>query len=425
MQRPKLIRTATVASSLDILLKGQLHFLNQHFDVIAISGHDDHLDIVRNREGVETIDVKIERQISPTKDLISLIKLYIAFKNEKPQIVHSITPKAGLLSMIAAYFAGVPVRIHTFTGLIFPSKTGILKELLIFLDKVLCRFATDIYPEGLGVKNDLIAFKITKKPLKIIANGNVNGIDVDFFNGNINDNGNDNGNDNINDNSNDNINGNDNSNDNSNDNDNINDNINDNLKKELNINEKDFVFIFVGRLVKDKGINELVNVFMKINSENPNTKLLLVGPFEQDIDPVLPEIFTIINTHKSIIAVGHQSDVRPYFSIANCLVFASYREGFPNVVMQAGAMNLPSIVTDINGCNEIIVDGQNGLIIEPKNENSLYNAMQLVLLDLDLIHKMKSKSRDMIVTRYDKNVVWSALLEEYNQSIYNSNPKKL
>jgi glycosyltransferase involved in cell wall biosynthesis len=416
MQRPKLIRTATVASSLDILLKGQLQFLNQYFDVIAISGQDEHLDIVKNREGVATMDIKIERKISPIKDLISLIKLYKAFKKEKPQIVHSITPKAGLLSMIAAYFAGVPVRIHTFTGLIFPSKTGFLKQLLIFLDKVLCRFATDIYPEGQGVMNDLMAFQITKKPLKIIANGNVNGIDVDFFknknNRNINDNININGN------VNDNING------NINDNENINFNGKDSFKKKLNINVKDFVFIFVGRLVKDKGINELVSVFIKINTENPDTKLLLVGPFEQDIDPVLPEIFTAIKTHKSIISVGHQSDVRPYFSIADCLTFASYREGFPNVVMQAGAMNLPCIVTNINGCNEIIIDRQNGIIIEPKNAQSLYNAMQLVLLDLDLMHRLKSKSREMIVSRYDKNVVWDALLNEYNLTFMEHNPKK-
>jgi glycosyltransferase involved in cell wall biosynthesis len=379
MSKAKLIRTATVASSLDILLKGQLQFLNQYFDVIAISGQDSHLDVVKSREVVTTINIKIERQISPIKDLISLYQLYKVFKKEQPQIVHSITPKAGLLSMIAAYFAGVPVRIHTFTGLIFPSKTGFLKQLLIFLDRILCRFATHIFPEGNGVKKDLIAYKITNKPLKIIANGNVNGIDIDYFNNNVN----------------------------------FNINTNLNLKKELNINEKDFVFIYVGRLVKDKGINELVKVFLQINENHPHSKLLLVGPLEQELDPILPETIFEIENHKSIIAVGHQIDVRSYFSIADCLAFASYREGFPNVVMQAGAMDLPCIVTNINGCNEIIVDRQNGLIIEAKNEKSLYNAMQLVLTDPDLLYNLKSKSRQMIVSRYDKNVVWNALLEEY------------
>jgi len=390
MQKLKLIRTATVASSLDILLKGQLEYLNQFYTVIAISGNDNHLENVRKREGIPTIDVKIERQISPIKDLISLIKLYRVFRKEKPQIVHSVTPKAGLLSMIAAYFARVPVRMHSFTGLIFPSKTGFLKILLINLDKVLCFFATNIYPEGQGVKNDLLQYKITKKPLKIIGNGNINGIDTEYFNE-----------------------------------DNCIEIEKQKLKDELEIKTTDFVFIFVGRLVKDKGINELVKAFSKLNKEHTATKLLLVGPFEQEIDPVFPETFDTIKNNPNIISVGHQNDVRTYFAISNCLSFASYREGFPNVVMQAGAMNLPSIVTNINGCNEIIIDNKNGIIIEPKDELSLYNAMKLVLNNPELLYSLKQNSRQMIVSRYNKNIVWEAILNEYNATLNSSNPKKL
>lgn len=380
MQKPKLIRTATVASSLDILLKGQLEYLNQFYTVIAISGNDNHLENVRKREGIPTIDVKIERQISPIRDLISLIKLYRVFRKEKPQIVHSVTPKAGLLSMIAAYFARVPVRMHSFTGLIFPSKTGFLKILLINLDKVLCFFATNIYPEGQGVKDDLLQYKITKKPLKIIGNGNINGIDTEYFSEN-----------------------------------NCNEIEKQKLKNELDIKTTDFVFIFVGRLVKDKGINELVKVFLKLNKEYTATKLLLVGPFEQEIDPVFPETFDAIKNNPNIISVGHQNDVRTYFTISNCLAFASYREGFPNVVMQAGAMNLPSIVTNINGCNEIIIDNKNGIIIEPKDELSLYNAMKLVLNNPELLYSLKQNSRQMIVSRYNKDIVWEAILNEYSK----------
>ena len=165
----KLIRTATVSLSLDILLKGQLQFLSQNFDVVAISGQDKHLIEVEDREKVKTIAVAFERKIAPFRDLISLFKLYKVLKKEKPFIIHSITPKAGLLSMIAGYFANVPVRIHTFTGLIFPSKKGLMQQLLIVMDKILCRFATHIFPEGNGVKNDLLQYKITKKPLKINA----------------------------------------------------------------------------------------------------------------------------------------------------------------------------------------------------------------------------------------------------------------
>jgi glycosyltransferase involved in cell wall biosynthesis len=379
--KPKVIRTATVAISLDILLKGQLQFLNQQFNIIAISGDDVHLKNVRTRERVETIAIKIERQISPINDLVSLFKLYKTFKKEKPQIVHSITPKAGLLSMIAAYFAGVPIRMHTFTGLIFPSKTGFLKRILIILDKVLCLFATNIYPEGQGVKDALVAYKITNKPLHIIANGNINGIDLDYF-----------------------VNAN-------------NYNNQQQLKAKLNISEADFVFIFVGRLVRDKGINELISVFDKLNNNFINTKLLLVGPFEQENDPILPCTLQKLNNHKAIISVGHQADVRPYFEIADVLVFPSYREGFPNVVIQAGAMNLPSIVTNINGCNEIIIQNKNGLIIEPKDETALFSAMQLLLENKELTAQLKNNARELIKARYDKNIVWDGILNEYRKFV--------
>jgi hypothetical protein len=136
MQKSKVIRTSTIALSLNILLKGQLSFLKKYYDVIAVSGENEDLRVVENREGVKTQDITMQRQIEPFKDSISLIKLYFYFKKEKPQIVHSITPKAGLLSMVAAYLARVPIRIHTFTGLIFPTRSGVMKRLLIVMDKM-------------------------------------------------------------------------------------------------------------------------------------------------------------------------------------------------------------------------------------------------------------------------------------------------
>lgn len=178
---PKIIRTSTIALSLNVLLKGQLNFLNNYFDVTAVSGDGSDLHEVAQRERVRIIPLEMQRKIAPWKDLVSLVKMCLLLRKEKPQIVHSITPKAGLITMLAAKLAGVPVRMHTFTGLIFPSKTGIMQQLLIKMDKLLCWAATNIYPEGNGVKNDLINFNITSKPLKVLANGNVNGIDLEFF----------------------------------------------------------------------------------------------------------------------------------------------------------------------------------------------------------------------------------------------------
>ena len=374
----KIIRTATVASSLDILLKGQLGYLNQDYEIIAISGQDQHLKNVSIREQVQTIDVVMSRQIVPFQDLVSLYKLYKTFKNQKPLIVHSITPKAGLLSMIAAKLARVPIRIHTFTGLVFPTRKGFMQQFLIFLDQTLCYFATHIYPEGQGVKNDLIKYKITKKPLKIIANGNINGIDLDYFDPNL-----------------------------------FSDNDKSVLKNKLKILDNDFVFVFVGRLVKDKGINELIQAFLELNSETPETKLLLVGDFENNLDPLEAETLKILKNHQSIISVGFQDDVRPYYSIANVLVFPSYREGFPNVVLQASAMGLPCMVTNINGCNEIIQDNFNGLIIEPKNQNEILMSMKRLITTPNLLKNLSENSRTLISQKFNQKLVWKAVLDEY------------
>lgn len=216
MAANKIIRTATVAMSLNILLKGQLRYLNQFFDVLAVSGYDADLETVKNREGVSIVSVVMKRSIAPFQDLISLYRLYKLFKKERPTIVHSITPKAGLLSMVAAKYANVPVRIHTFTGLVFPAKKGLFQKLLILMDKVLCWHATHIIPEGAGVKQDLLDYKITNKPLEVIANGNVNGIDTTFFNSNT-----------------------------------ISEQQQQSLRNELGIDSSDFVFVFIGRLVTD------------------------------------------------------------------------------------------------------------------------------------------------------------------------------
>lgn len=376
----KIIRTATVSISLDILLRGQLSFLNSKYEIVAVSGKDKHLDLVATREGVRVIDLPMRRAISPFADLLSLIKLFFLFRKERPDMVHSITPKAGLLSMIAASFAGVPIRVHTYTGLLFPTSVGFKKILLLNMDRLLCKFATHIYPEGEGVKNDLLNNKVTKKPLNVLANGNVNGIDVDFFSpdkvGKL--------------------------------------DVRD-LKSHLGITENDFVFVFAGRLVQDKGINELVAAFVSLSKLNSNCKLLLVGSLEAELDPLFSITIQNINNHPSIISVGWQDDIRPYLSISNVLVFPSYREGFPNVVLQAGAMELPSIVTDINGCNEIIYDEINGLIIPVKNDIALESAMKKILLDTDFYFKLKNNSREQIVSRYSQDLVWNAILEEYQK----------
>lgn len=371
----KIIRVATVPLSLNILLRNQFKFLRKYYHVVAISSPGEDLFEVGTRENVDIKGIEIKRKISIINDITALYKLYVYFRKEKPLIVHSITPKAGLLSMMAAKLAGIPIRMHTFTGLIFPTSTGAMKHLLIWMDRLLCYCATNIYPEGQGVRNDLVKYNITKKPLKILANGNVNGIDLTFFDPSI-----------------------------------FSEEDKLSLKEKLAILPDDFVFIFIGRLVKDKGINELIHAFKKLSSSK--AKLLLVGSLEPDHgleDNTLHEI----KNNRDIISVGFQKDVRLFLAISDVLVFPSYREGFPNVVMQAGAMGLPSIVTDINGSNEIIIDQENGIIIPSKNDLTLHESMLMISKDHAVREKLKRNARQMIADRYQQSVVLNALLEEY------------
>lgn len=370
--KKKVIRISTIPMSLDVLLQGQLRMLAEHYEVVGVSSPGADLEKVEKREGIRTLAVPMERKIAPFKDLVSLIRLIRLFHREKPWMVHSITPKAGLLAMMAAWICRVPVRVHLFTGLVFPTTTGLKQKILMATDKLTCACATRVIPEGKGVKRDLEQFNITSKPLEIIGNGNINGIDLDYF------------------------------------------------ARTAEVEEKaqayrkkdTTTFCFVGRMVRDKGINELVAAFEKLHQAHPYTRLLLVGPFEDALDPVLPETKRVIEQHAAIEWMGWQKDIRPFLAASDVFVFPSYREGFPNVVIQAGAMGLPCLVTDINGCNEIIEEGVNGCIIPSQDQQALYEAMEK-LLDTELRETLRQQARPQIANRYERKVLWKELLQFY------------
>lgn len=376
----KLFRMTTIPFSLDVLLRGQLQFLNQFYQVTAIADENDagSWETIMEREKINVKKIPMKREISILSDLKSLRLLFLFFLKEKPYIVHSNTPKASLLGMIAAFMAGVPHRIYTVTGLRFEGDKGFKRRLLIVMEKITCLAATKVIPEGNGVKQTIIEHKITRKQLNIIGNGNINGIDSVYFNPVS-----------------------------------INQTDKVKLKKDLNICDKDFVYVFVGRIVSNKGISELVKAFAQISTDYQHTKLLLVGSLEKELDPLDDATMKTMEENRNIILTGFQSDIRPYLAISNVFVFPSYREGFPNVVIQAGAMELPSIVTDINGCNEIIADRINGFIIPVRNIDSLREKMVLYLTDKSTLQMHKSVVRNLIVSRFRQEDVWEGLLNEY------------
>lgn len=354
--------------------------MNSHFEVTAVSSDEPYLSEVAKREGVNFHPLEMTRKITPIKDLIAIRKLYRFLRKEKPSIVHTHTPKAGIVGMIASVIAGVPIRLHTVAGLPLMETNGIKRTILNLVEKLTYSCATRVYPNSKGLQDFIIKENLSKaSKIKIIGNGSSNGIDTSHFK----------------------------------------DNFDDQFKKDLNqaigISSRDVVFVFVGRIVGDKGINELVEAFTAIDQTKNSCSLLLVGPFEEELDALNSDTKTTILTHNKIFHVGYQKDVRPYFAIADVLTFPSYREGFPNVVMQAGAMGLPSIVTHINGCNEIITQDVNGIIIPVKDSKSLQDAMVSLLNDKEKRLSLAAHSRSTIVDRYERQQVWDAILQEYQR----------
>lgn len=377
----KLIRITTVPLSLEKLLEGQLNFMQQHYEVTAISSEEVRLRELGQEIGVNTFPVEMTRKITPGKDLRSVWELYRYFKKEKPLIVHTHTPKAGIAGMLAAKMAGVPIRLHTVAGLPLLEAKGMTRKILETVEKITYASATRVYPNSKKIYDFLAeeGFAPAQK-LKVIGKGSSNGIDTNYFDPSA-----------------------------------FSEQAKVSIRNSLGIPKGDVVFVFVGRLVKDKGINELVEAFERLNNNHSNTSLLLVGPFEQDLDPVKETTLQMIKNHNKIFDVGYQNDVRPYFACSNVLAFPSYREGFPNVVMQAGAMGLPAIVTNINGCNEIIEEGNNGTIIPVRDREALYKAMEELVLDPSKRENLSRNSRIAIKENYEREQIWEALLAEYRE----------
>jgi glycosyltransferase involved in cell wall biosynthesis len=376
----KLVRITTIPLSLDKLLTGQLYFMKSNgFEVVAVSSNGSEIEGIKKREQCRFVKVEMTRTISPLKDLLSLIKMTTLLKKEKPQIVHTHTPKAGLIGMLAAWLAGVPIRLHTVAGLPLMESKGFTKRILIQVEKITYQCASRVYPNSNELQNYIIQniYRSTTK-LKVLGNGSSNGIDVEYYKNTTA----------------------------------ISQKAKE-LKKVLGIAVSDLIFIFIGRIVKDKGVNELVSAFDQLNKKYSSIKLFLVGSFEDELDPIEPRSRAIIEQNKNISTTGFINDIRPYLAASHLLVFPSYREGFPNVPLQAGCFELPMIVTNINGCNEIVRNGINGLIVPSKNEDALRDAMERMIVDEAFRAQCATASRKVIVENYSRDTVWIALLKEY------------
>lgn len=376
MSKKKFFIVTTIPLSL-IFFKGQLLLLRDEFDVTLISSPEEELFKTANYNKVKSYGIVMKREISLLYDFLSLFKLVVYFYRNKPDIVHGNTPKGSFLSMIASWLCRVPTRIYYVHGLRYQGTTGFKKRILIYMERISCKSATDIFAVSKGVREVMYDDGITRKKINVIWNGSINGINSDFFDPEI-----------IECNS---------------------------LQEQYKIKNGDFVFGFIGRIVADKGINELVWSFKNLNELYPNTKLLLVGNYEHNLDPLLPETRIEIEQNKNIIVSGFQNDIRPFYKMMNLFVFPSYREGFGISLMEAAAMNIPAISSDIIGCNEIIEDNVNGFLIPSKNKKALFEKMKFSIENKNKIIVMSTLTRDIILSKFQQKQLWNKTIDIYKQ----------
>lgn len=371
----KFFITTTIPTTLSFF-KGNLRFLSVYFDVCAISSKPEELAVVGEREGVRVHCIPMERPIALLKDIVSLFRFILFFLREKPDVVHGNTPKASMMSMVAAWMTRVPVRIYMCHGLRYQGTSGLMRKLLILMERLSCACATRVICVSNGVRETFAHDGICSlKKSVVLGHGSATGLDLDYFNPEY-----------------------------------VEKNV---MRTELGIPNEDFVFLFVGRIVADKGINELVNAFNRLAVEFSHIHLVLVGAEEREQNSIADDTRDLIQQHSRIYAIGKRSDVRPYLLDVDAFVLPSYREGFGMVLIEANAMGVPAISTDIIGCNEIVFPGLNGDIVAPRDVDALYLKMREWVENPDKLKKMSTYCRGLVETRFERKMVWQNCLNEY------------
>ena len=380
----KLIRITTVPMALKVLLRGQMKYMReQGVEVLMVSADGPELEDVKNYEQCRHVLVHMTRAITPVQDLRSLWQLYRLFKKEKPDIVHSHTPKAGLLAMLAGRMAGVKIRIHTIAGLRFVTATGMSRKVMIAMEKLTGRMATQVWPNSQSLYDYVVDNKLVDpKKMSIIGRGSSNGIDLGRFSrAALRPEG---------------------------------------LEKTKELIQYDpalFYIVAIGRVVKDKGIAEIASAFSRSYEKDNRLRLVLVGGFEDHLDPLDADTLHLIKTHPGIVLAGWHDDVEYFLALANLFIHASYREGFPNVVLQAGAMECPALVSRIPGCVDIVDHEENGLIFAVQDAEDLLEKLQQALSQPDLMRVRAQRLRKKIEDNFERGYVQARLKERYDELV--------
>jgi glycosyltransferase involved in cell wall biosynthesis len=377
---PKLVRITTAPISLNVLLPWQMKYMQEHgFDVVMVSSDGPELKTVVEREGCRHHIIPMTRRMTPFSDLKCLWLLYKFLKKEKPDIVHTHTPKAGLIGMLAAKLAGIKLRIHTVAGLRYVTTKGFSRRVLVFMEKLTGKAATHVWPNSNSLKQFIEEKKLVKPyKLEVIGFGSSNGVRLSRYSLSSLD--------------------------------------SEKLaatKKHINYDENLIYFLSVGRIVHDKGMDELLHAFVKLYENNQQVRLLLVGAFEDEVDPVSEQARELIKTHPGVIMAGWSDAVEYYMSFSFALVHPSHREGFPNVLLQAGAMLCPVICSRIDGNIDIVEHQQTGLIFEVKDKEDLFSKMDYALSNPAVIKEYTITLRRHIEQHFDQPIVQASLHKRY------------
>ncbi len=383
---PKLIRITTVPISLKLLLTGQMRFMQENgFEVIMVSGHGKEWEVVKKQESCKHQLIPFTRAITLFQDLKCLWLLIRLFHKEQPDVVHTHTPKAGLLGMIAAKVTGVNVRLHTIAGLPLMTASGVKKKILTSTEKITYWSADTVLPNSHSIRKYIIENNLCPiDKLHIIGNGSSNGIDLSRFSRSV-----------------------------------LRENKIIEAKRNINYHPSNKYLLTIGRMVHDKGIVELVNAFINVNKSFPNLKLILIGEMEEErAEETLPQKTKkkIIN-NKNIVHIQWSDEVEYYMAIADVLIHASHREGFPNVPLQAGAMECPIICSNIPGNIDIVEDNKTGIYFEKGNQKILEEKIIYALSNPEVMQHFAKILRLEIEEKYEREHFHQQLLKFYQNKL--------
>jgi len=379
-QKPlRLVHITTVPVSLWAFLRGQVKFMRARgLDVQAISSPGKYLDMFAQRESVSVYAVEMPRRITPHRDIVTVLRIWATLRRIKPQIVHAHTPKGGLLGMIAAYLARAPIRVYHMRGLPFMTATGTRRRILIGSERVSCMLAHRVLCVSSAIRDVAIAERVCN-PAKItvLLGGSGNGVDANGLydpdqpgpSGLE-------------------------------------------VRAEASIPAGAFVVGFVGRVVRDKGIVELTEAWTTLRDRFPTLHLLIVGPFEPQ-DPVPGHVTQVLHNDPRVHLVGEVGNASRYYRAMDLVALPTYREGFPNVPLEAASMRLPVVATRVPGCIDAVVDGVTGTLVPPYNAGALADAIAAYLLDPTLRQRHGQAGRERVLREFRQEDIWAAIYEEY------------